>query len=150
MDCCAKKEDGHTEHSGAKHKDMKMAKKDVIDTASVKAENAGNTICPVTGDKIVEKDKATYEYKGKIYNFCCSACVDQFKKGPEKFIKKVEEENQKKGAKMNIKVKDPVCNMEFNSDKADATSVYGGETYYFCSKDCKTKFDKEPKKYIRE
>jgi YHS domain-containing protein len=64
-------------------------------TAAVqKAEEVGNKICPVTGEKIDEKTKATYEYKGKIYNFCCSMCIDEFKKDPEKYIKKVEQELQ--------------------------------------------------------
>jgi len=54
--------------------------------------DVGNKICPVSGEKIDEKLKATYEYEGKIYNFCCPACVEEFKKEPEKYIKKVEEE----------------------------------------------------------
>ncbi len=57
---------------------------------SAKAVNAGNKICPVTGEKI--DGKTTYEYQGKIYNFCCPACIDEFKKDPDKYIKKVEEE----------------------------------------------------------
>ncbi|MCM8796679.1 MAG: YHS domain-containing protein [Candidatus Omnitrophica bacterium] len=36
--------------------------------------------------------KATYEYEGKIYNFCCEMCVEEFKKDPQKYIKKVGEE----------------------------------------------------------
>ncbi|MDD4953497.1 MAG: YHS domain-containing protein [Candidatus Omnitrophica bacterium] len=57
-----------------------------------KPQDVGNKMCPVTGLKIDEKTKATYEYKGKIYNFCCAMCIDEFKKDPEKYIKKVEEE----------------------------------------------------------
>jgi len=64
----------------------------VAQTSPTKAVDVGNTICPVTGDKIDEKTKATYEYKGKIYNFCCPMCIDTFKKDPQKYIKKVEEE----------------------------------------------------------
>lgn len=56
------------------------------------AVNIGNKICPVSGEKINQDLKASYEYKGKIYNFCCAACIDEFKKDPEKYIKKVEEE----------------------------------------------------------
>jgi len=56
------------------------------------AINVGNKICPVSGDKINEKTKATYEYEGKIYNFCCPMCIEEFKKDPDKYIKKVEEE----------------------------------------------------------
>ncbi|MDO8662956.1 MAG: YHS domain-containing protein [Candidatus Omnitrophota bacterium] len=59
-----------------------------------KAVNVGNKICPVSDEKINEKTKVTYEYQGKIYNFCCPMCIDPFKKDPEKYIKKVEEELQ--------------------------------------------------------
>lgn len=65
-------------------------------TISKEAVNVGNKVCPVSGDKVDEKTKATYEYKGKIYNFCCTACVDDFKKDPEKYIKKIEEEKETK------------------------------------------------------
>lgn len=59
-----------------------------------KVVNVGNKICPVSGEKIDEKLKATYEYDGKLYNFCCVSCVDDFKKDPQKYIKKVEQELQ--------------------------------------------------------
>jgi YHS domain-containing protein len=59
--------------------------------ATKEAVTAGNKICPVSGEKINDKTKATYEYEGKIYNFCCPACIDEFKKDPDKYIKKVEE-----------------------------------------------------------
>jgi YHS domain-containing protein len=66
-------------------------------TVSDKAVNAGNQFCPVSGEKISDADgsgmaPATYEYEGKIYNFCCTSCIEDFKKEPEKYIKKVEEE----------------------------------------------------------
>ncbi len=63
---------------------------------SDRAVNVGNKICPVSGEKIEEKTKATYEYAGKIYNFCCPMCIDMFKNDPVKYIKKVEEELQAK------------------------------------------------------
>jgi|GEM_PF-1894231 len=53
---------------------------------------AGNKICPVSGEKIEEEMKATYEYNGKIYNFCCASCVKEFRKDPDKYIKKVDDE----------------------------------------------------------
>jgi YHS domain-containing protein len=58
------------------------------------AINVGNKICPVSDEKIDEKTKATYEYKGKVYNFCCPACIGDFKKNPEKYIKKIEAEKK--------------------------------------------------------
>ena len=47
-------------------------------------------------------------------------------------------------------VKDPVCGMDLEEDKAKAAgrkAVYGGKTYYFCSDLCKGKFDKNPELY---
>ena len=61
---------------------------------TMKPVDVGNKICPVLGEKIDEKTKATYEYEGKIYNFCCAMCVDTFKKEPEKYIKKIKEQAQ--------------------------------------------------------
>jgi len=70
--------------------------KDASKTAGNKSEavNVGNTICPVTGEKIDEAKKVTYEYKGKAYNFCCPGCPDEFKKDPERYIKKNGGESQ--------------------------------------------------------
>lgn len=44
--------------------------------------------------------------------------------------------------------KDLVCGMEVEKEDAEATSNYEGKTYYFCSKNCKEKFDQNPEKYI--
>lgn len=44
--------------------------------------------------------------------------------------------------------KDPVCGMMVDEEKAVATSEYKGETYYFCSHDCKVAFDKDPERYL--
>ena len=69
-----------------------ITQEDAPTAEKTKAVNVGNKVCPVSGEKIDEKLKATYEYEGKIYNFCCTACIEEFKKDPEKYIKKVEEE----------------------------------------------------------
>ena len=63
------------------------------------AEVIGNKICPISGEKIDENMSQTYEYKGKIYNFCCPVCVEEFKKDPEKYIEKTEKAEECKGHK---------------------------------------------------
>lgn len=45
--------------------------------------------------------------------------------------------------------KDPVCGMEVDEQKAAATSVYQGKTYYFCAAGCKREFDRDPVKYAQ-
>ncbi len=58
------------------------------------AENVGNKICPVTGEKINEKTKATYEHEGVTYNFCCPMCIDTFRNDTKQYVGKVEKELQ--------------------------------------------------------
>ncbi len=46
-------------------------------------------IDPVCG-MIVKEDsaKGTFEYNGKTYYFCSTYCLEEFKKNPEKYLKK--------------------------------------------------------------
>ena len=46
--------------------------------------------CPVMGGK-VDKSICTI-YKGKCVYFCCAGCPEEFKKDPEKYMKKLEEQ----------------------------------------------------------
>ena len=43
---------------------------------------------------------------------------------------------------------DPVCKMKLEPDQAAYDSEYDGTLYYFCSANCKQKFDADPTKYI--
>jgi len=52
------------------------------DTSAVSIHN---TTCPVSEDEIDKATAIMVEYKGKIYNLCCAACVKHFKKYPDKF-----------------------------------------------------------------
>jgi YHS domain-containing protein len=45
---------------------------------------------------------------------------------------------------------DPVCKMEVNPASAEAQSQYQGQTFYFCSIECKRKFDAHPEQHIDE
>ena len=40
--------------------------------------------------------------------------------------------------------KDPVCGMIIDSEIAEFYAVLKGNSYYFCSKACKVKFEKNP------
>jgi Cu+-exporting ATPase len=46
-------------------------------------------------------------------------------------------------------VRDPVCGMTVDPRQAAASAVYRGQTYYFCSKGCASKFQADPEKYLR-
>jgi len=64
--------------------------------AKVKAVEVGNKICPVLGNPVagggVGEAAVKFEWNGKIYNFCCPMCIEEFKKNPEKYSKIAEDE----------------------------------------------------------
>ena len=43
---------------------------------------------------------------------------------------------------------DPVCGMELTPADAEATASQGGVTYYFCSEECKQRFESNPEPYL--
>jgi P-type Cu+ transporter len=45
-------------------------------------------------------------------------------------------------------VKDPVCNMDVDPAKARGSVEYKGQTYYFCSPGCVTRFKADPERYL--
>jgi len=59
-------------------------------TKEEKANPRPQTTCPVMGEKIDKK--VFYDYQGKRIYFCCPGCVEEFKKNPDKYIKKLEKQ----------------------------------------------------------
>jgi Cu+-exporting ATPase len=45
---------------------------------------------------------------------------------------------------------DPVCGMQVDEALAPARSSHEGQSYFFCSKSCKTKFDADPSRYASD
>ena len=48
------------------------------------------------------------------------------------------------------KARDPVCGMSVDSQKARASALHGGTTYYFCCTGCRDKFQADPAKYLNK
>lgn len=48
-------------------------------------------------------------------------------------------------------VTDPVCGMDVDRNRASVERFgHDGTTYYFCSRDCKEKFERNPEQFITE
>lgn len=45
--------------------------------------------------------------------------------------------------------RDPVCGREIEILDAKASTEYYEQTYYFCSKNCKQNFDRNPQVYVQ-
>ncbi len=44
-------------------------------------------------------------------------------------------------------VRDPVCGMTVDTEKAPALLAHGSHTHYFCSADCRRRFEADPAQY---
>jgi len=55
-------------------------------------------LCPVTGDLI--NRNIFVDYDGRRIYLCCDMCPAQFKKDPEKFLKKLDEQMRSGGSSM--------------------------------------------------
>ena len=87
------KEEGTHEGSMMEGETMGMEDKTMDQKAETGAVKVNNPICPVSGQKVGGSmgPVVEYEYKGKIYNFCCTMCLKDFQKDPEKYVKIVNE-----------------------------------------------------------
>ncbi|UCC41606.1 MAG: YHS domain-containing protein [Candidatus Aminicenantes bacterium] len=115
-------------------------------------ETEETVVCAVSGKEMKKSEaKATYEYKGKTYYFCCDNCKEAFIKNPKKYTqKKGHEGHMLAGHHAEETVVDPVCGMKIKKSDAKATYEHNGETYYFCMEGCKNKFKKDPDKYAKK
>ncbi len=49
-----------------------------------------------------------------------------------------------------MKVRDPVCGMEFDSEEAQTVSEYEDRTHYFCAERCKELFESDPERFLED
>jgi len=103
---------------------------------------------PVCGMKVAAHDQKTAEYKGQTYYFCCMGCVAKFQADPEKYL----QSSPVVAAAPVVDPKpytDPVCGMKAAANP-EKMAEHAGQTYYFCSTGCATKFRAEPEKYLHK
>ena len=60
--------------------------------------DAGNKLCPVSGDPVSGKNFVTY--KGVRYGLCCPMCKKPFLKDPEKYLAAMQKGKPAVGMKM--------------------------------------------------
>ena len=122
---------------------------------------------PVCGMNVdPEEAKAKREHGGRSYYFCSGGCAQKFEQAPEKYLAAVEATVHPVAATVQIataakpavaslpvlasvpRVKDPVCGMMVDPQKATGKVEHGGKTYEFCSTRCAERFMKEPEKFL--
>lgn len=117
--------------------------KKFIETAAKSGETIGETMfCPVSGEKLDwSKVKASMDYKGMRYGFCCDSCKGTFEKDPAKYAKApVKESLVCPGSGETIKAYSEAAGFVDN----------GGVRYYTCCPDCFEKLRKDTAKVLGE
>jgi membrane fusion protein, copper/silver efflux system len=126
---------------------------------------------PVCGMDVDAKKAAasgkTATHAGQPYYFCSDECKKKFEAEPGKYIagghshapappasapgvsKAAGTMPAPSRAATTSPVKDVVCGMDIDPNDAAGTVEYGGKTFYFCSLECKQKFEKDPKQYVK-
>ncbi len=75
---------------GCKNEPAPKAGEKADASATPAAGEIAQKLCPVMGNKI--DPKIYVDYNGRRIYFCCAMCPAEFKKDPEKYIKKVDEQ----------------------------------------------------------
>ncbi len=118
----------------------------------------------------------TVVHEGHTYYFCADACKKKFEADPAKYVEPHEHQPASPpaaakpaaakppttgaspmagmpatapGPALPATVKDVVCGMDIDPKDAAGKVEYQGKTYYFCSDECKAKFEKAPKQWIK-
>src|SRR6266436_3579448 len=120
---------------------------------------------PVCGMNVdPEKAKAKVDHGEKTYYFCSAGCARKFEQTPQQFLSKATPAAGSHGSEIAPTakpamgslpildsapmVKDPVCGMMVDPQRAAGKAEYAGKTYFFCSPRCKERFEKEPEKFL--
>ncbi|MFO0987834.1 MAG: heavy metal translocating P-type ATPase [Alphaproteobacteria bacterium] len=99
------------------------------------AAKATDPVCGMSVD--TDTAKHTAAHVGKTYYFCCAGCRTKFEADPGRYL-----------AKAAAKAIDPVCGMSVDPATAKHACEHGGQTHYFCSAGCRTKFAADPAGYL--
>lgn len=133
-------------------------------TGLTQEKQADETVTCTVGGKTMKKSeaKASVEYKGKTYYFCCDNCKAAFLKEPEKYASgkatgehmheqaEATEEHMHSPGEEDGTVVDPVCGMKIKKSEAKATVEHNGKKYYFCMQEDAEKFKADPEKYVKK
>jgi len=105
--------------------------------------------CVVSGGKLGSMgDPVDYVHGNRLVRFCCSGCIDGFKKNPAKYLQTLDKAvitAQVKTYPLNTCV---VTGMKLGSMGDPVDYVFGNRLVRFCCGGCASSFSKDPGKYL--
>ena|GEM_PF-792196 len=107
------------------------------------------TYCIVSGQPLGSMGGAVdYTHDGRDLKFCCNVCLGNFKKDPDKYLRKLDAaiiDAQKGAYPYTI---DPVTGVQLDSVANPVDIVYNNQLVRLSSSDALTEFQKDPDKYM--
>ena len=101
-------------------------------------------VCVVSDEKLGGMGEPfVFEHEGREVKLCCKSCKKDFDKEPAKFTAKIDAAAKKVKpypAKTCLLSGEPL-------DESSPGTVFKGQEFKFCCKDCQKKFAKEPEKF---
>jgi Cu+-exporting ATPase len=99
---------------------------------------------PVCGMTFAPEDAAgRAEFNGHTYYFCAPVCQERFEANPNEFVRSGNPAGSEAAAH-----RDPVCGMEVTPEEAAGSLEHDGRTYFFCSRQCLSKFRSAPQDFL--
>jgi P-type Cu+ transporter len=125
----------------------------VVEVGSQAPARVIDPVCGMSVDPETATDRS--EHGGVSYYFCSPGCRADFEADPQKYLtgagEASETGNGRRGGSIVAETTgtaiDPVCGMSVDKATAEYRSFRDVTGYYFCSADCKKKFDAEPANY---
>jgi P-type Cu+ transporter len=95
------------------------------------------------------------EFAGAQVFFCSRQCKNKFDSNPQRYLTESPQAatgSHEPGEALfsDETAIDPICHMTVDIGTARYTSVNRGQSYYFCSRGCKQRFDAHPHMYLAE
>ncbi len=94
-------------------------------------------VCGMQVDPATAKHRA--EHAGQTFFFCCDGCRTKFLADPARYLP---------GVSADAATTDPVCGMQVDPATAKHRAEHAGQTFFFCSAGCRTKFLADPQRYL--
>lgn len=98
--------------------------------------------CPVRGEP-VNLAVSTATDDGPVF-FCCSQCIPKFEAEPKKYAEKVASQRKALAALPRVQLS---CPLSGEPVKSDQLVDEKGQRIFFCCKNCRGKYEKDPAKY---
>jgi len=105
--------------------------------------------CIVSGEKLGDKP-VIQDYNGRELRFCSQNCAKEFKKDPQQYLAKLDEEIIKQQLPVYPLETCVVTGEKLDTEGTPVNYIYKNRLVRFCCKNCIQTFEKDPTTYLKK